>query len=178
MREPGSPGYHGHALSPSERLNEMLDAAAASSLWRSLDDEQSQGALIGTGIAVNHQGNGFGSLAPDESAIRLSLAPDGKIEAAFGFDEMGQGVLTAIKEVIATRLGCCRDDITPVTGDTALTPDSGGTSAGRGAYLHYTSPALSFGVRGASTRLCDIALMPSQAKRSNNSSTLYSLLRL
>jgi nicotinate dehydrogenase large molybdopterin subunit len=135
MREPGSPGYHGHALSPSERLNEMLDAVAASSLWRSPDDEQGQGVLIGTGIAVNHQGNGFGSLAPDESAIRLSLAPNGKIEAAFGFDEMGQGVLTAIKEVIATKLGCCRDDITPVTGDTALTPDSGGTSAGRGAYL-------------------------------------------
>jgi CO/xanthine dehydrogenase Mo-binding subunit len=34
LRKAGSPGYLGQQVAPSERLSEMLDAAAASPLWQ------------------------------------------------------------------------------------------------------------------------------------------------
>ena len=134
LRQPGAPGYFGHAVGPSERLHEMLGAAAASPLWRDASPAPPD-ALIGVGMALNHQGTGLGSVVPDDGAVRLRLREDGRIEAAYGLDEMGQGLLTAIQEIVAAALGCGRDDIVPVTGDTALAPDSGSTSAARGSFV-------------------------------------------
>ncbi len=69
LREAGSPGYLGQVVSPSERVAEMLQAAEASPLWqvsaeKAMDDEW----VIGTGMALNYQGNGLGSVVPDPAA--------------------------------------------------------------------------------------------------------------
>jgi CO/xanthine dehydrogenase Mo-binding subunit len=134
LRKAGSPGYLGQQVAPSERLSEMLDAAAASPLWQEeLPDDPAE--IIGTGMALNYQGNGLGSLVPDPAGGRLALSEEGLIEAAYGFDEMGQGLLTSIKAVVAGELGCSRDDVLPLTGDTGLAPDSGSTTASRGGYV-------------------------------------------
>jgi CO/xanthine dehydrogenase Mo-binding subunit len=134
LREAGSPGYLGQRVSSSERLSEMLDAAAASPLWQE-ETESDPAEIIGVGMALNYQGNGLGSLVPDPAGGRLSLSADGFIEAAYGLDEMGQGLLTSVKAAVADRLGCSRDDVLPVTGDTGLSPDSGSTTASRGGYV-------------------------------------------
>lgn len=134
LREAGSPGYLGQRVSSSERLSEMLDAAASSPLWQE-DVETDETEITGVGMALNYQGNGLGSLVPDPAGGRLSLSADGYIEAAYGLDEMGQGLLTSIKAAVADRLGCSRDDVLPVTGDTGLAPDSGSTTASRGGYV-------------------------------------------
>lgn len=136
LRRPGSLGYLGQRVAPTERLVEMLDAAATSDLWQHprgpADDERT---AIGVALAMNYQGNGLGSLLPDVGAGRLRLLPDGRIEAAFGLDEMGQGVVAVIQAALAAALGCDRDDVFPVFGDTGRTPDSGPTSASRGTYV-------------------------------------------
>jgi xanthine dehydrogenase D subunit len=134
LREAGSPGYLGQRVSSSERLSEMLDAAAASPLWQQ-PTEADATEIVGVGMALNYQGNGLGSLVPDPGGGRLSLSKEGFIEAAYGLDEMGQGLLTSIKAAVADRLGCSRDDVLPVTGDTGLAPDSGSTTASRGGYV-------------------------------------------
>ncbi|WFS25396.1 molybdopterin cofactor-binding domain-containing protein [Rhizobium rhododendri] len=134
LRQPGAPGYLGQIVSTSERLSEMLDAAAASSLWQEADGTGPE-EIVGVGMALNYQGNGLGSLVPDPAGGRLALSKDGFIEAAYGLDEMGQGLLTSIKAAVADRLGCGRDDVLPVTGDTHLAPDSGSTTASRGGYV-------------------------------------------
>ncbi len=135
LRKPGDPGFFGHPVAPTERLAEMLDQAALNPLWQAPRGRDAEGRLIGTGMALHHQGTGLGSLPPDPGGGRLTLLPDGRIEAAFGLDEMGQGVMPAIQSAVAAALGCARQDVLPIVGDTALAPESGSTTAARGTYV-------------------------------------------
>lgn len=140
MRLPGTPGYLGQQVAKSERLGEMLQAARASTLWDRPQGPSDDGEwLIGTGMAMNYQGNGLGSLVPDPSGGRIALAEDGAIEGAYGLDEMGQGLHALIKASVAEALGCARDDVRPLTGDTRLAPESGSTTASRGTYVVWAS---------------------------------------
>lgn len=140
LRNPGTPGYLGQQVAKSERLAEMLDTARASNLWA-----MPQGCLpdgewvVGTGMALNYQGNGLGSVVPDPAGGRLALTKDGFIEGAYGMDEMGQGLLTLIRAAVSAELGCARDDVRPVIGDTRLAPESGSTTASRGTYVVWAS---------------------------------------
>ncbi|POF30833.1 molybdopterin cofactor-binding domain-containing protein [Roseibium marinum] len=134
LRKPGMPGFLGQPVAPSERLEEMLQAAAASPMWQETGGAR-PGEVLGTGMALIYQGNGLGTIPHDEAATRILLAADGRIEAHFGLDEMGQGLLPSIQAAVADRLGCAREDIRPVVGDTSATPDSGSTTASRGGYV-------------------------------------------
>lgn len=135
LRQAGTPGYLGQVVAPSERLGEMLDAAAGSPLWSAAIDHDDPDEISGVGMALNYQGNGLGSVVPDPAGGRLRLTERGTIEAAYGLDEMGQGLLTSIKAAVASELGCHRDDVEPLIGDTKLAPDSGSTTASRGGYV-------------------------------------------
>ncbi|TYC58993.1 molybdopterin-dependent oxidoreductase [Rhodobacterales bacterium] len=135
LRQPGMPGFLGQRVAPSERLFEMLQAAAASPLWQADGADLRPGEFAGVGMAIIYQGNGLGTIPDDEAKSRIVLAPDGKIEVQFGLDEMGQGLLPSIQAAVADRLGCAREDIRPVVGDTLRTPDSGSTTASRGGYV-------------------------------------------
>lgn len=136
MRKPGMRGYLGQTVAPSERLMEMLQAAAADPIWQKPRGISKDGTeIVGVGMAMNYQGNGLGTLPPDPGGGALRLAPDGAIEALYGLDEMGQGLLTSIQAAVAAALGCSRDDVRPVTGDTGRTPESGSTTASRSTYV-------------------------------------------
>ena len=136
LRKPGTRGYLGQRVAPSDRLAEMLQAAAADPIWAKPRGSSPGGdETIGVGMAMNYQGNGLGTLPPDPAGGMLRLAADGAIEAQYGLDEMGQGLLTSVKAAVASALGCGRDDVRPVTGDTATTPESGSTTASRGTYV-------------------------------------------
>ena len=143
LRKPGSPGYLGQVIAPSDRLAEMLDAVATSELWHKQRGPTSDRRYtVGVGFALLHQGNGLGSVVPDTGAGRLTFLPDGRIEAAFGLDEIGQGVVAIIQATVATALGCDRADVVPIFGDTARTPDLGSTTASRGTYVVWKSAEL------------------------------------
>lgn len=158
LRPPGSPGSLGQRVGPSERLAEMLDGAAASPLWAAARPQG--GDAIGVGMALNYQGNGLGSLPEDRATITLRLAEDGAIEALYGLDEIGQGLLAAIRASVSASLGIAREDVRPVTGDTGLTPDSGSTTASRGTYVVWAGarlagPGFARAVVAAAARLLD-----------------------
>nr|WP_281380239.1 molybdopterin cofactor-binding domain-containing protein [Prosthecomicrobium pneumaticum] len=191
LRRPGTPGYLGQTVGPSERLDEMLAAAEASALWAAPRGLSGDGAMItGIGFAMNYQGTGLGSIPPDPGGGRLALAPDGKIEAAFGFDEMGQGALAMIQAVVAGALGCDRDDVRPIVGDTALTPESGSTTAARATFVAWKTartagPALAADlVAAAALRLgrdpADLAVAPGgiRDRRANDAAPLIGFAEL
>ncbi|MBP1860136.1 molybdopterin cofactor-binding domain-containing protein [Rhizobium herbae] len=143
LRQPGMPGTLGQRVAPSERLAEMLTAAQADSLWRKPGGLSPDGSeVLGIGMALNYQGNGLGTLPPDPAGGGLRLAPDGMIEALYGLDEMGQGLLASVQAAVSSALGCARADIRAVTGDTAATPESGSTTASRGTYVVWKAAAL------------------------------------
>lgn len=188
LRLPGSPGFLGQRVGPSERLVEMLDAAAASPLWAAA--RAPDGEAIGVGLALNYQGNGLGSLPEDRATITLRLAADGAIEALYGLDEIGQGLLTAIQASVSASLGVAREDIRPVTGDTGLTPDSGSTTASRGTYVVWkgaqlAGPGFARALVAAAARLMDrrpedLALGPGgiSEARSNSGRPLLTFAQL
>ncbi|MEM6711036.1 MAG: molybdopterin cofactor-binding domain-containing protein [Pseudomonadota bacterium] len=134
IREPGTPGTLGQKVGPTERLSAMLDAVAASRLWTE-DMPLKPGEVSGVGMALCYQGNGLGTLPPDEGDVELALAADGAIEARYGLDEMGQGMIPAVASAVADALGIGREDVRVVFGDTRNTPDSGSTTASRGSYI-------------------------------------------
>jgi CO/xanthine dehydrogenase Mo-binding subunit len=51
-------------------------------------------------------------------------------------------VVAIIQAAVAAAVGCDRDDVLPVVGDTARTPDSGSTTASRGTYVVWKAAAL------------------------------------
>lgn len=135
-RQPGMPGYLGQKIAPTEHLSAMLDSAAASPLWSMPQGLSQDGqSWLGTGMALCYQGNGLGTLPEDEGEIELALATDGKIEARYGLDEMGQGLIPAVASAVSSALGVAREDVRVVFGDTRATPDSGSTTASRGTYI-------------------------------------------
>jgi CO/xanthine dehydrogenase Mo-binding subunit len=184
MRTPGSRGYLGQRVAPSERLFEMLQAAAADPIWQQPRGVSGDGSeVIGTGMAMNYQGNGLGTLPPDPAGGTLRLAPDGAIEALYGLDEMGQGLLASIKGAVAAALGCGREDVRPVTGDTGRAPESGSTTASRGTFVVWkvaesTAPALAEAICAAAAKLLGrdpdtLAIAPGGvAERGSNSGEL------
>lgn len=155
LRMPGTPGYLGQEVSKSERVVEMLAAARASDIWTKPQGISDDGEwIVGTGMAMNYQGNGLGSVVPDPAGGRLALTKDGFIEGAYGLDEMGQGLLPLIQATISAELGCARNDVKPLVGDTRLAPESGSTTASRGTYVVWASakkaaPEFSARVRAA-----------------------------
>ena len=158
LRRPGTRGHLGQAVAPTERLREMLDAAAADPIWAKPRGISPDGAeIIGVGMGMNFQGNGLGTLPPDPGGGILRLAADGMIEAVLGLDEMGQGVHAAIRNTVAAELGCGLADVRPITGDTAAAPESGSTTASRGTYVVWrvakeTAPRLAQGLIEAGAR--------------------------
>jgi len=160
LKQPDGRGFFGQSAAPSERLTDMLSAAAASPLWALGSASAAADELIGVGMAMNHHGNGLGSLLPDPGGGRLRLAKDGRIEACFTLDEMGQGLLALVVAVASAELGCGRDDIRPVIGDTANGPDSGPTTAARGTFVVWhamrsAGPEFAAKLRAAAGRCLD-----------------------
>lgn len=156
LRLPGAPAYLGHKVAGSERLAEMLEAAAGSALWA--PPEVSAGQVAATGMALAYQGNGLGSLPADAGRGRLRLAADGAIEIAAGLSELGQGLAPALRAAVARHLGCASEDVRAVTGDTLRAPDAGSTSASRGTFVAWTvardaAPRFARQIRAAAAKL-------------------------
>ena len=58
----------------------------------------------------------------------ISVAPDGAITVFTGRVELGQGCLTAMRQIAAEELDVSPASLTVISGDTALTPNEGVTS--------------------------------------------------
>ena len=165
LRPPRSLGHLGQRVAPTQRLIEMLDGAAMSDLWRQPRGLADDGrTAIGVALTLSLQGNGLGSILSDVGAGRLRLLPDGRIEAAFGLDEIGQGVVAIIQAAVAAALGCDRDDVLPAFGDTARTPDSGSTTASRGTYVVWKAAALMAPAFGAQLREAAACILQRRAE--------------
>jgi len=89
---------------------------------------------LGAGIACMWYGCGNTALS-NPSQMRLALAPDGTLTLFNGAVDIGQGSTTVIGQICADALGLPLAAFRFVIGDTALTPDSGKTSASRQTFV-------------------------------------------
>jgi aerobic carbon-monoxide dehydrogenase large subunit len=129
-------------------FQECLAAVCESGRYAALRAEQqaarAAGRRFGIGLASYAELTGIGSriaVAPgmpintgtETSAVRIDAT--GAVTAAFGIAAHGQGLETALAQVVADALGCRIEDIAILQGDSALVPSSTGTYASRSAVL-------------------------------------------
>ena len=140
-----APSYAGRALTELPRL----PAAHKSDRF-----------CFGSGIALVEKGEGFAAGGPNHASIRLSIRDGGRVVVSLGLSELGQGMHQAAAYAAQQLLGCAKEDVDVVLGDTAITPDSGPIAASRGSGLCWRTikaarPEFSAKVLAAAAELCD-----------------------
>ena len=88
----------------------------------------------GVGVAGMWYGCGNTSL-PNPSTVRIGLKPDGCIALHQGAVDIGQGSNTVVTQICADAVGAPITQFDLVSGDTAITPDCGKTSASRQTFV-------------------------------------------
>jgi CO/xanthine dehydrogenase Mo-binding subunit/aerobic-type carbon monoxide dehydrogenase small subunit (CoxS/CutS family) len=88
----------------------------------------------GVGIAGMWYGCGNTSL-PNPSTVRIGLKRNGRIALHQGAVDIGQGSNTIVTQICADALGAPIAQFDLVSGDTAITPDCGKTSASRQTFV-------------------------------------------
>ena len=86
----------------------------------------------GVGIACMRYGIGYAAWQPPEVAVELE--GDGRVRLFVGSIDMGQGTDTALGLIAAGELTLPLEAVSVVSGDTALTPDTGASSGSRVIY--------------------------------------------
>ncbi len=88
----------------------------------------------GVGVAGMWYGCGNTSL-PNPSTVRIGLKRDGRIALHQGAVDIGQGSNTIVTQICADALGAPISQFDLVSGDSAITPDCGKTSASRQTFV-------------------------------------------
>jgi aldehyde oxidoreductase len=88
----------------------------------------------GVGVAGMWYGCGNTSL-PNPSTVRIGLKRDGRIALHQGAVDIGQGSNTIVTQICADALGAAVEHFDLLSGDTAITPDCGKTSASRQTFV-------------------------------------------
>ena len=94
-------------------------------------DAKKRGMLAGIGLS-NYVESPVG--IPVEY-VRVTVQPEGMVEAAAGTQSTGQGHETTFAQVLADQLGITPEQVRLVTGDTAVVPTGGGTHSDRSMRL-------------------------------------------
>ena len=101
---------------------------------------RAQGRYLGIGFATFSERTGYGSAAfsargmeivPGWETVAIAIDPSGFVEARIGASPHGQGLATALAQIIADEIGVAPQFIKVVHGDTDLTPYGWGTFASR-----------------------------------------------
>jgi len=114
----------------------------------------------GVGVAGMWYGCGNTSL-PNPSTVRVGLQRNGRIALHQGAVDIGQGSNTIVTQICADSIGARVDDFDLISGDTALTPDCGKTSASRQTFV--TGRAAQFAGEGLRNRILEMANAPREA---------------
>ena len=110
-------------------------------LRRKQAESRRAGHLTGIGLAVYAQITGTG---PFEGA-EVRVGSDGRISVVTGAVEIGQGLTTALAQVVADELGVAPERVHVMAGDTARIPHGVGTYASRASVMAGNAAALAAG---------------------------------
>lgn len=106
-------------------------AAIAASGWEGFAARKAaalaEGRHIGIGLANYVEGTGLGPF----EGVTVRVQPNGKVRVATGATSQGQGVWTALAQLVAEHLGCAIEDIEMTLGDTAAISHGMGAFASR-----------------------------------------------
>jgi xanthine dehydrogenase D subunit len=144
MRAPSDPGPVGQTIVQTDGANQVCEALTRHPLWVERQEVKSRTDCDpwirrGVGAAFVMHGSGLGFGIPDPAGGMLALAADGKIEAIFGYEEFGQGLIATLELMLIEQFGFGADDLRFVIGDTDHVPHSGSTTASRATSMMWKS---------------------------------------
>jgi CO/xanthine dehydrogenase Mo-binding subunit/aerobic-type carbon monoxide dehydrogenase small subunit (CoxS/CutS family) len=87
------------------------------------------------GFAVAYKNTGLGGGAPDKSGAEVQLYPDGIFEVRTSAAELGQGLVTVLRLIVAQEFSLAPERVRVLVMDTDRTPDGGPTTASRQTYV-------------------------------------------
>ncbi len=145
LRDADDLGPLGQRVAPTDGARHVWEALRRSPLWGKRHspvaaDGRAEGengkpsapwVRRGVGAAMVMHGCGLGFGISDPAAGRLRLNEEGKIEVAFGHEEFGQGLVSALSLMMQDFFSCAPGDVEVVLGDTARVPHGGSSTASR-----------------------------------------------
>jgi xanthine dehydrogenase molybdenum-binding subunit len=87
------------------------------------------------GFAVAYKNTGLGGGAPDKAGAEVELFSDGNLEVRTSSAELGQGLVTVLRMIVAEEFHMPPERVRVLVMDTDLTPDGGPTTASRQTYV-------------------------------------------
>lgn len=87
------------------------------------------------GIAAAYKNTGLGGNGPDKGAADVELRMDGSLQVRTAAAEIGQGLVTVLRLLVAETLNRNPEDVDVLVMDTDLTPESGPTTASRQTFV-------------------------------------------
>ncbi|PGM56056.1 xanthine dehydrogenase subunit D [Bacillus sp. AFS053548] len=141
LRKTNDLGPLGQKIAPTNSAYDVLSQISKLPLLKKQNDKElnHNWKVYGKGIAITMHGGGLGVDRIDPAGGRLSFTRKGKIEAAFGFEECGQGILAVIETLLIEEFNCSVQDINIIIGDTELVPISGSSTASRATSMVWHS---------------------------------------
>lgn len=109
----------------------------------------------GVGISSIMFGFGYGEGFPDHSIAMMKVKTDGRVELKTAAADVGQGVLTIVTQIAAEVLAIPVQRIDLIHGDTAVTKNSGSTSATRQTF--FTGNAVKNAAENLKGKIFDLA---------------------
>jgi aerobic carbon-monoxide dehydrogenase large subunit len=113
------------------QLDLALDRFGYDKLQKTCAAARQEGRAVGVGIGCFVETSGIG---PWEYA-RVEIDNSGKVVLYSGCNSVGQGIATALSQIVADELHCSIDDVTVVHGDTAKVPYGNGSNASRSTVM-------------------------------------------
>jgi len=87
------------------------------------------------GFAAAYKNTGLGGGAPDISGAEVELYDDGKFEVRSSSAEMGQGLVSVMRMIVAEEMSVAPEQVRVLVMDTDLTPNGGPTTASRQTFV-------------------------------------------
>ncbi|MBN1423164.1 xanthine dehydrogenase family protein [Candidatus Fermentibacteria bacterium] len=134
----GSVTASGEVLTGSVPVLQTLRRAVRAAGYRPRRlDTKHERVLRGVGVATSYYGSNLhkGGERHDRSHARVTINADGSVNVAVGLTEMGQGLLTAVAQIVAEELGVDKERVVVAHVDTDAVQDSGPTVASRGTIM-------------------------------------------
>jgi aldehyde oxidoreductase len=130
-----SPTVTGQVLGQGVGIRACLEALRTkwlSARAQAAEFNSNANAALRRGVGVAGMWYGCGNTSsPNPSTIRIGLKRNGRIALHQGAVDIGQGSNTIVAQICADAMGAPISHIDLVSGDTAITPDCGKTSASR-----------------------------------------------
>jgi selenium-dependent xanthine dehydrogenase len=137
----GSVTNTGQVLNESVGLTECIDKVDAEMRkhnplpFKPTADSANPNLIRAWGFAAAYKNTGLGGGAPDKSGADVELYADGTFQVRSSAAELGQGLVTVMRLIVAEEMSVPPEQVSVLVMDTDLAPNGGPTTASRQTFV-------------------------------------------